>query len=190
MTVNTQLSVRQLLEHQARATRPERVLKFRAVILAMQGWFACDIAEALGKGTRTIQQWIADFNREGVDGLTDRRGGNHFHLTDEQEQQVIAYLDAKARDPREGVRHAQELIAWIECRFDKTYSLSGIYDMLHRLGFSWLMPRPCHEKNDPVVMEAFKKTRRRSWTKSLGLIPTERFKSGFRTKHVSARREH
>ena len=166
------------------------VLKFRAIILALRGWIARDIAEALGKSERTIQQWVIDFNRDGVDGLLDRRGGNRFHLDDQQEQQIIEYLDAKARDPQDGVRHARELIAWIEQKFNKTYSLSGLYDMLHRLGFSWLMPRPCHEKNDPLVMEEFQKKRPLAWSKSLGSIPARRSKSGSRMKRVLGKREH
>mgnify|MGYP001606764400 CR=1 FL=1 len=41
--------------------------------------------------------------------------------------------------------------------FDKEFSLSGVYKLLHSIGFSDLMPRPRHEKNDPKVMDEWLK---------------------------------
>ena len=90
-----------------------------------------------------------------VIGLSDRRGGNHRYLNTQQEQQLKDRLDTAAEDPNGGVRHVAELAPWIEEHFGVTYSLSGLYDLLHRLGYEWLVPRPRHIKNDPVVIEAF-----------------------------------
>ena len=36
------------------------------------------------------------------------------------------------------------------------YSLAAVYDVLHRLGYSCLAPRPHHEHGDPVAIEDFK----------------------------------
>jgi len=36
--------------------------------------------------------------------------------------------------------------------FEAVYSLSGVYDLLRRLKFSRIKPRPQHEKNDPKLM--------------------------------------
>ncbi len=144
-----------LATHEKRA---DRHLKWRAVILAGRGWTACEIADALGKGRRTIQDWIGHYNRDGGDGLIDRRGGNHRHLTDEQEQQLKDHIDTLADDPHQGVRHAAELIRHIEPHFGVRYALSGLYALLHRLGYSWLVPRPRHPKADPAAQAAFKKT--------------------------------
>ena len=142
---------------QDKADRPAMVLKLRTIILARDGWAYKDIAEAVGKSPRTVQQWVSDYNHEGLDGLKDRRTSNHRYLTAEQEQQLCDHLDALAENPHDGVRHAADLIPFIEQHFNVTYSLSGLYDLLHRLGYRWLMPRPRHEKNDPAVVEAFKK---------------------------------
>ncbi len=143
------------------ADRPLMVLKLRAMALAKQGWIARQIAQAVGKSVRTIQQWVGDYNREGLAGLKDQRGGNHRYLSAQQEAQLSAHLDAKANDPADGVRHAAELIPFIQEHFGVTYALSGLYDLLDRLGYEWLSPRPRHPKNDPAVVEAFKKTPRR-----------------------------
>lgn len=181
-------SLKELQRLQETADRPAMVLKLRALRLARDGWTHKRIAEALGKSPRTIQQWVGDYNRHDLAGLKDRRTSNRRHLTAQQEQQLCDHLDTLAEDPHDGVRHAKDLIPIIEQRFGKTYSLSGLYDLLHRLGYSWLMPRPRHEKNDPAKVGAFKKTPRRS-SRTLPIsIPTSGSRSGSRTRPASGSR--
>ena len=43
-----------------------------------------------------------------------------------------------------------------EQEFGVTYTLGGAYDLLERLGYSCLAPRPLHEKANPVAVEQFK----------------------------------
>jgi len=186
MHVATHHTMDQLQHLQDHADKPAMVLKLRALILARRGWFAPRIAEALGKSPRTIQQWVGDYNRHGLDGLRDRRTSNRRYLTAEQEQQLCEHLDATADDPHGGVRHAGELGAYIEQHFGVAYSLSGLYELLRRLGYAWLMPRPRHEKNDPQVVADFKKKRLRSWHKSPPSTPASALKCGFKTKLASA----
>jgi transposase len=57
-------------------------------------------------------------------------------LSDAQEQQLQDYLDQQAQDPQAGVRRAEDLRAWIQQQFGQLYSLPGLYDLLHRLGYS------------------------------------------------------
>jgi len=44
-------------------------------------------------------------------------------------------------------------------RIRRFYRLSGVYALLHRLGYRCLMPRPRHPKADSQAQEAFKKSR-------------------------------
>ena len=188
MHVQTHHSIEQLESLAAGERDAPRHLKLRALILARRGWTAPRIAEALGKSPRTIQQWVGDYNRAQLDGLTDRRGGNHRYLTDDQETELAAYLDETGADPERGVRHAAELIPWIEQQFGKLYTLKGLYDLLHRLGYAWLMPRPRHPGADAEAQDAFKKRSPRISNTSPMNIPTNASRSGSRTKPASASR--
>ena len=66
---------------------------------------------------------------------------------------------------REGPPAASGLAAWrgedlrvvLREEFSADYSLSGVYALLHRLGYSSLVPRPRHPDADPNAQEAFKK---------------------------------
>lgn len=50
------------------------------------------------------------------------------------------------------VLKAKSIMAFLACEFGADYSLSGVYDLLQRLKFSRIKPRPQHEKNDPELM--------------------------------------
>ena len=188
MRVVTHHTVEQLQYLQRKANRPSMVLKFWAIALSRKGWIAPGIADALGKSTRTIQQWASDYNIQGLEGLRDRRGGNHSYLNAQQEQQLKNWLDAAAEDPNDGLRHVAELVPWIEEHFGVTYSLSGLYDLLYRLGYEWLVPHPRHIKNGPVAIEAFKNTPLRLWHKSSPNTLSVRSRCGSKTKPASVSR--
>ena len=158
MKVTAHHSIEELEQLASAQKHAAEHLRLRAIILAKQRWDAATIARALGKGRRTIQQWVADYNTKSLKGLADARGGNHRYLTEEQEQQLCEHLDQLGEDPEQGIRHAADLMPWIEEHFGKVYSLSGLYELLHRLGYSWLMPRPRHPKHDPEAQAVFKKT--------------------------------
>lgn len=68
-----------------------------------------------------------------------------------------ARLDAGPR-PSDGVctLRGKDVVAILEREFGVKYSLDGAYDLLDRLGYSCLSPRPLHEKSDPAAIATFK----------------------------------
>lgn len=163
------------------------LLRFQMVFLARQGQTAPQIASLLSVSRRLVQVWVRRYNVDGLPGLADRRrGGNQRRLTDAQEQLIQDYLDQHAQDPQAGVRRAADLRAWIQQQFGKLYSLTGLYDLLHRLGYSCLMPRPRHHKADPAVQEAFKKTPWSRSSRSSSSTQARRSRSGSRMRLASA----
>lgn len=147
-----------------RQKEPRPRLGLQAVVLAKEGRTAKQIAHALGLGLRTAQQYVQDYNTGGVEALRDKRTGEHdrgrhHHLAPEQEQWLCQRLDAGPL-PEDGVcsLRGADVRRIIEQKAGVLYSLSGVYDLLHRLGCSCLMPRPRHPKADPAAQEAFKKT--------------------------------
>lgn len=150
-------------------------VQLQAVVLAKQKRSAPDIATSLGHARRTVQQWVYDYNAGGIEGLADKRGGNHRHLTEEQEDQLRQRLDAGAIK-EDGVcsLRAADVRSIIHAQFGKLYKPSGVYDLLHRLGYSYLCPRPRHPNSDAEAQEAFKKTSSGKSSRSGSVIPTRR----------------
>jgi transposase len=56
-----------------------------------------------------------------------------------------------------GRLRAEDIRELIKEKFKVDYGLSGIYPLLHRLGYSWITSRSIHPKADKNLQESFKK---------------------------------
>jgi transposase len=132
--------------------------RYRAVLLALDGQDAPAIAEALGRARRSVQDWAYAYRDGGIDALLPKpRPGRPTKLPREREAELKARLDAGPR-PEDGVctLRGRDVVAILEREFGVSYSLDGAYDLLERLGYSCLTPRPLHEKADPAAVANFK----------------------------------
>ena len=149
-----------LLERAKRESRPRIARRLQLVADAQRGDRSAEIADRMGVSPRSVERWVRRYNAEGIEGLADRRRpGQPTKLRRDREAAFGARLDA---GPREGdpvsVLHGRDIQHILSAEFGARYSLSGVYDLLHRMGYSWLCPRPRHEQSDPQAQEAFKKT--------------------------------
>jgi transposase len=160
MTVEPHLSLEQL--HQAAKTQPKGRVARRMTMVAMaqQSLSSARIAELVGSSERTVRRWVERYNEGGLEALEDLpRSGRPTKLTSEQEQAFINYVEAGPDDHESvSVHYGKDYQRMLEEHFGQVYSLSGVYQLLHRLGYSWLMPRPQHEQVDPAAQDRFKKT--------------------------------
>ena len=130
-----------------------------ALRLIASGQLSKDVASIVGVNERTIRVWVKDFNREGVASLRyDTKKGSRPHLSVDNERELIeAIRQGPPAEMKLGVWRGWALRDWIRDRFGVEYSESGVYFLLHRLGFSSLMPRPLHPESDESVRDDFKK---------------------------------
>jgi transposase len=132
--------------------------RLQAVVLAKQGRTARDIAQALGCSPRAVKNWVAQYNRGGIAALDERpRVGRPRRLDPEHYPRLKQRLGDPPR-PEDGVCTLRGLDVQriVEREFGVMMSLQAVYDLLHRLGYSSLMPRPQHEDANPEVQEFFK----------------------------------
>ena len=132
--------------------------RVQAVTLAKQGWTASHIAQSLGCSLRSVKNWVAQYNRGGLEALREQpRPGRPRSLAPEHYPRLKQRLDAPPR-PEDGVRALRgvDIRRILEREFGVTMGRQAVYDLLHRLGYSDLMPRPHHEDANPEVQELFK----------------------------------
>lgn len=160
MTVKDHDSIETLLERARRETRPRVARRLQAVAMARRGLSGPRIAELTGEPLRNLERWVKRYNEQGVDGLVDEpRPGRPPKLAREKEEAFRERVDAGPTDTDQAaVLHGHDYCGILEREFEVVYTLDGVYKLLRRLGYSWLMPRPEHEKADPEAQEAFKKT--------------------------------
>ena len=132
--------------------------RYRMALLAVRGWQAEEIAEALCSSRRTVQDWVYRYRDRGLDALVPGKAPGQPSLLPRERYQE--FKDRIAAGPREGdgvctlrARDAQRILRE---EFGVAYELKSVYDLLHRVGLSCLKPRPRHEKSDPAAMKKFK----------------------------------
>ena len=133
--------------------------RYRAVLLAMGDveLSGDELAEVVGRSARFVDEWVARYRRGGVDALRPRKPpGRRPALTPAQDERLRARLDAGPRDA-DGVcaLRGRDVCRIIEQEFGVVHTLGGIYDVLRRVGYASLVPRPRHRKNDPAAMDRF-----------------------------------
>lgn len=133
--------------------------RYRCVLLAMDDLEGDDIAERVGRSPRFVDEWVGRYRSGGIGALVPKKQpGRKPKLTAEQEKKLKERLDAGALQSDDVCSlRGKDICKIIEKEFGVVHILGGIYDVLKRLGYSSLLPRPRHRKNDPAAMAAFEK---------------------------------
>jgi transposase len=150
---NYQLSSKELrvLEIAHKGVREKRKAdRIKAVYLLGKGWSVSKVHEALMIDESTIRNYHARFKDGDLMGLLDDQYVNNKGLLGENE---LSYLESHLEDVV--YRTGKDVIAFIEEEFDVTYSLSGVHDLLKRLGFVYKKPERTPAKADLVSQEKF-----------------------------------
>ena len=150
-----------------KATKQRKTLqrdRLRVVLLAGEGdpgdggeLFREQIAQRVRRSRQFVDHWVGRYRKGGLDALEARKQpGRVPRLTPEQDQKLKAILDAGPR-PQDKVctLRGRDIRRIVQAEFGVVYSANGIYDLLARLDYSSLKPRPRHRKNDPQQAAAF-----------------------------------
>jgi transposase len=155
--------------------------RYRVVLIAGEGLGEQSevpreqIASSVGRSRQFVDEWVGRYRRSGIEALVPKRQpGAKSKLNGDEQRELCAMLDA-GPDPEEGLAafNGPIIRQKIQERFGKLMSLSGVYALLHRLGYNDLMPRTTHPDTDPAILEAFKKRNCPGvWISSKRPIPT------------------
>ncbi len=142
--------------------------RIQGVYLASKELTCPQIMNITGAARRTIQQWVRKYNKQGIVGLKDKpRPGTPTKLPRKKELKFQRRIEAgPTKADSVSVLNGPVIRQILEHEFGVLYSRQGLYDLLHRLGYSCLCPRPQHEKADPQLQAEFKKTSPRRWIQS------------------------
>jgi transposase len=184
---HTAAELRQFIRRERRAAIVRRL---QTILGALAGETSKALAPRVQLSERSVRDWVSRYNRDGLAGLEDRPGrGRKKALSDEQEQRLRQRIRAGATaDDGVCTLRGEDVRRILAEEFGVVRKLPATYNLLHKLGFTVLRPRPQHPDADPAAQEAFKKKRPRSSPKSPPDIPTSQSKSGSRTRPASARR--
>jgi transposase len=168
MNIKEHHSSKQLLKMYKTESDARLARRIQSVYLASKGHTCPEIMHITGSSRRAVQQWIRKYNQSSIEALKEKpRPGKPTTLPRKLEKKFCLRI-ASGPSKQDGVSvlNGPSIQRLLEREFGVVYSLWGVYDLLHRLGYSCLCPRPEHEKANPEAQRAFKKTCPRSWIKS------------------------
>jgi transposase len=171
MQMESHLPLEELRRLERVEKNADRARRLRIIILGIEGWTAPAVAMAVGLSRRICQRWVARYNAEGLAGLEDRRGQeSRWPLSAEQESALRARIEAgPAEKDLVCSLRGKDFQRILAEEFQLLRSLPSVYWLLHRLGYSYLRPRPRHRKADPEALAEFQ----RSWPDRLKAIAAE-----------------
>jgi transposase len=183
------LDVLEKLERQERNARQRD--RYRAVLLALNGKTAPEIAAKLDRSRRFVQQWTYRYRDGGPANLIEQaRPGAPTKLRRDDEAAFQVRIEGGPNNG-DGVctLRGKDLQRILKEEFSAQYTLDGVYDLLHRLGYSCLKPRPRHRKNDTDRMHEWRRSAPFLSSESKRSTRTSASKFGSRMKPGSANRE-
>ena len=176
MNVKTHHTSNQLLKMYKAESNPRLARRIHGVYLANKGHTCPEIMQIIGACRRAIQEWVQKYNDGDIKALKDKpRPGKPTTLPRRMEKNFSRRI-AQGPSKQDGVSvlNGPAIKRLLAREFSVVYSLWGVYDLLHRLGYSCLCPRPQHENTNPKARQEFKKTCQRSWITSNQSIQTKK----------------
>lgn len=159
--------------------------RLRAVLLALEGKTTSEIMDKLARSKNFAQRWVYFYRDHGLQRICPlKQTGQPPKLPRGQEQAFLSRIES---DP--GILRGMDIQKILREQFGAAYSLSGAYELLHRLGYEPLKPRPVNPKKKAEDEQAWKNSAPLLSKPSRRPIRTNLSKSGSRTSADSDRKD-
>jgi transposase len=158
--------------------------RLRVVQLAVAGEPCPTIMRMLGRSRGFVQRWAYAYRDGGLDAMAVKPQPGRPPILPAEQHAAFRQRVLEGPTDQDGVctlrgRDFQRILAE---EFGVRYSLNGVYDLLHRLNLSVLLPRPQHRKSDPEAQQQWVDRAPFLSVSSSGNIPTRSSPSGSRTR--------
>jgi transposase len=139
-----------LLTRIQKETNAKQRDRYRAVLLAVDGQLTEVIMSTLCRSKNFIQRWVYAYRDGGIDAICPKPPTGRPSKLSDQEQGRFKERFLAGPTQQDGVcsLRGKDAVRILAEEFGVHYTLPGVYDLLHSLNLSCLVPRPRHRKND------------------------------------------
>jgi len=142
--------LRRRIAQEANAKQRDR---WRAVLLALEGLTTAAIMDKLGRSKNFVQRWSYFYRDHGLGRVRPlKQPGKSPLLPRDRHQALLDRINGSDQ-----ILRGVDIVEVLQKEFGVVYSLNGVYELLHRLGYEPLKPRPVNPKKKPQEEEAWKK---------------------------------
>ena len=166
--------------------------RYRVVELAIAGEQCPTIMRMLGRSRGFVQRWAYAYRDHGLEAVVAKKptGRKTILPKDQHEAFKQRILDGPTEEDGVCTLRGRDMVRILEDEFGVRYQLNGVYDLLHRLNLSVLVPRPEHRKADPEAMAKWVEDAPFLSKKQGNTTPASASPSGSRTKQGSVSKAH
>jgi transposase len=148
-----QLSSKQLnelwLAHHAE-TNKRSADRIKAVYLLGMNWSVQSIATALLLSENSIRNYYEAYIQGGISGLLSTHYESHRnYLTEAEQKRLETHLEQCV------YLRVEDIACYVKNMFKVTYSINGMRDLLHRMGFVYKKPKLSPAKSDRKKQQGF-----------------------------------
>ena len=139
-------------EHRAakKSSNPSRAYKINAVILLGSDWTLARVKEALLIDDETLRSYVRKYQESGIKGLlATNYKGSKPNLVESQIDTLKDELESNIHLTTKSV------IDYVSKNFNVVFSLSGMRDLLHRIGYEYKKPKLVPGNPDIEAQEIF-----------------------------------
>ncbi|MEM7572751.1 MAG: winged helix-turn-helix domain-containing protein [Bacteroidota bacterium] len=144
-----QLAILRTIQKKERFRR-RRFIKATVILMLHRDLSLADIQLSLSIDDNTIRRYLQGFLTKDLEEyLSDNYVPYASKLTIDQEETLARHLDEHL------YLDVKPIIAWVEDNFTVGYTVSGMRDMLHRLGFTYKQTKAVPSKADEEAKRVF-----------------------------------
>ncbi|MDR4503210.1 MAG: IS630 family transposase [Candidatus Scalindua sp.] len=126
--------------------------RIKTIILLGTGWTIREVTEALLLDDETIRNYLTRYKSGGLKALLDDSNkGYGGKLSRSAIEQLDNHLNTKT------YQRIQEIVSYVTKQFKVKYSISGMTDLLHRIGYTYKKSKLVPGKADSKAQEEFVK---------------------------------
>ena len=174
--------LRRRIRQEANAKQRDR---WRAVLLALEGQTTAAIMDKLGRSKNFVQRWVYFYRDHGLERVRPlKQPGKPPLLSPDRHQAFLDHINNSQR-----ILRGRDIVELLRQEFGVVCSLNTAYDLLHRLGYEPLRPRPVNPKKNPQAEQAWKQSAPLLSRRSSRRIRARRSKSGSKTNAASDKKD-
>jgi len=137
------------LEHKS-AKKKRDADRIKAVILLATGWTAIQVAEVLLMDDDTVRNYATRYEKGGLKTLLkDNYKAKKAKLSDKEQEALSNHIDTEL------YMTVQSIVDYVKKTYHVVYTISGMTDLLHRMGFVYKKPKVVPGKADAEAQEQF-----------------------------------
>lgn len=136
------------------------LLRRQAVELCEKGGVgASEVARRIGVTRQSIHNWVAAFRENGEEGLLEEKRGRPCALDEDDRERLAELLDRGAQaSGYEDDRWTLSIVGdLIKHTFGVCFSIQGVCDLLHAMGYSHQKARRQARERDEEAIEDWKR---------------------------------